>query len=58
MPAKPAGASAPRPAAPAERAHQADEGSGLRQVLQVQPPVQRARGAGVPARRVERSGFL
>ncbi|XP_021116410.1 ATPase WRNIP1 isoform X2 [Heterocephalus glaber] len=58
LPAEPPGSPAPGAPAPEERAHPAAEGPGLWQGLQVQPHVQRARGAGVPARGAERCRLL
>jgi len=44
---EPQGPAAPRPPAPSQRLHRADEAAGLRQRLQVQPVLQRPRGAAV-----------
>ena len=58
LPEEPPGPAAPRAPAPAQRAHQADEGPGLWPGLQVQPRLQRASGAGVPAAGAAGRGLL
>lgn len=56
--AESSGAPASRTPAPEECTHQADEGFGLWQRLQVQPYVQRACGPGLPAWGTERNWLL